>query len=269
MSAVRANFIFFTGLVHLALNSDPISTPQTMQHSAFELDHGGIVRTDRARKDICLVFTGHEFADGGDTIVSVLRRHKIRASFFFTGDFYRNPAHRALIRTLKKAGQYLGAHSDKHLLYCAWENRDSTLVTKTEFLADIKGNYAAMEKHGISVKDAPFFLPAYEWYNDTVAVWAKELGLTLINFTPGTSSNADYTTPDMGKQYRASDEIYERILHYEGDHKDGLNGFILLTHIGTDPRRTDKFYLKLDALVTELVARGYRFTLPGESIPEH
>ncbi|MBC7893715.1 MAG: polysaccharide deacetylase family protein, partial [Sphingobacteriaceae bacterium] len=40
----------------------------------------------------------------------------------------------------------------------------------------------------------------------------------------------------------------------------GLNGFVLLFHVSTDPRRTDKFYDRLDALLTELKRRGYGFT---------
>ena len=33
--------------------------------------------------------------------------------------------------------------------------------------------------------EAYLFLPPYEWYNQTISNWAKELGLTLINYTPG------------------------------------------------------------------------------------
>jgi hypothetical protein len=40
---------------------------------------------------IALVFTGDEFADGGDLIASTLRQQNIKASFFFTGRFYKNP----------------------------------------------------------------------------------------------------------------------------------------------------------------------------------
>lgn len=40
---------------------------------------------------------------------------------------------------------------------------------------------------------------------------------------------------------------------------NGLNGFILLIHIGTDPRRTDKFYNYLPTLINELKNRGYEF----------
>jgi endoglucanase len=92
----------------------------------------------------------------------------------------------------------------------------------------------------------------------------------LVDFTPGTRSNADYTYPEMGNKYLSSDTIFNSILHYEMKSTNGLNGFILLVHIGTDPRRTDKFYWKLPALVNQLKERGYQFVrideLPNCSI---
>ena len=85
------------------------------------------------------------------------------------------------------------------------------------------------------------------------------MGLQLINYTPGTRSNADYTYPEMGEKYVDSKTIYQSILRYEQGSANGLNGFILLMHIGTDPRRKDKFYLYLPKLIKELKNRGYRF----------
>ena len=82
------------------------------------------------------------------------------------------------------------------------------------------------------------------------------MDLTLVNFSPGTLSAADYTHPEMSG-YRGSEEIYNSILSYEKKDEQGLNGFILLTHIGTDDRRSDKFYLKLDMLIKELKNKGY------------
>lgn len=72
----------------------------------------------------------------------------------------------------------------------------------------------------------------------------------------GTKSNADYTTPDM-KNYRTTDEIYSSIMQLE--ESKGLNGFILLLHIGTDAKRTDKFYYKLNNLILVLKQKGYSF----------
>ncbi len=226
---------------------------------ACERRYGGIVRMDTTVKTVHLVFTGHEYADGADTILAVLTRHRALASFFFTGDFYRTAAFASGLRALHDAGHYLGGHSDKHLLYAPWEKRDSLLVSKGEFLEDLEDNYRAMLPFGVTKRTAPYFLPPYEWYNDSISAWCGDAGLTLVNFTPGTSSNADYTIPEE-RNYVPSDSIAARILRYEAAHTNGLNGFLLLLHYGTHPHRTDKFYLRLDALLTELERRGYGFT---------
>jgi len=225
---------------------------------SFQRDEGGVIRGDTSQKTIALIFTGGDFADGGPHIRAVLAKRRIKAGFFFTGDFYRSPEKRELVRGLAADGHYLGPHSDKHLLYCSWEDRAKTLVTKDEFEHDILSNYEVMAEYGIRKEDAPYFIPPYEWYNSKIVEWSDGLGLSLFNFTPGTSSNADYTTPDM-KEYLTSEEIYRRILAYEKKDPRGLNGFILLIHIGTAPERTDKFYLRLESLIDEMISRGYTF----------
>lgn len=221
--------------------------------------YGANVRGDTTKKEIALVFTGDEFADGEKVIRSTLSKHKVKGSFFLTGNFYNNSAFSELIKGLLKEGHYLGAHSDKHLLYADWTKRDSLLVTQSEFTEDMKNNFDRMKKLGIKKEDARYFIPPFEWYNKSVVRWAQEINLTLINFTTGTRSTADYTYPQMGKSYLSSDEIYKSIIDYESKSKNGLNGFILLIHIGTDPRREDKFYFRLDSLLTELEKKGYHF----------
>ena len=221
------------------------------------VSHGGIIRMDTTQKKVYLVFTGHEFADGMDLIHDTLRTHGVRASFFFTGDFYRKNEFAGGIRRLRDAGHFLGAHSDRHLLYVPWEKRDSLLVDRESLQKDIGDNYAEMARLDISRRDAAFFMPPYEWYNETIASWVSEMGLILVNFTPGTRTNADYTTPSMGESYVSSSSIEKRLLEVEL--RDGLNGHILLLHVGTDPGREDKLYDILGAIVTELRARGYDF----------
>ena len=84
---------------------------------------------------MALVFTGDEFADGAGTIARTLTQNRAKASFFFTGRFYRNANFKSTIQELKRDGHYLGAHSDGHLLYCDWNNRDELLVSRE----DIRG----------------------------------------------------------------------------------------------------------------------------------
>ncbi|MCA0388136.1 MAG: glycoside hydrolase family 9 protein [Bacteroidetes bacterium] len=219
---------------------------------------GALTRLDSTKENIALVFTGHEFADGYKTITETLKQHNIKANFFFTGDFYRNPEFAEIIKDLKNSGHYLGAHSDKHLLYNSWEKRDSTLVTRLQFDTDVIDNYKEMAKFGISKDDAPFFLPPFEWYNREIAAWTEGMGLKLINFTPGTKSNQDWTIPS-GSYYYSSDSLYNSINNFESKSPSGLNGFLLLTHFGTHPERTDKFYFKLDELILYLKQKGYNF----------
>ncbi len=225
---------------------------------------GGIVRTDRSKRQISLVFTAADKNDGARRILETLQQCGVKGSFFFTGEFYeRFPQ---TIEQLMKAGHYVGAHSDGHLLYCAWERRDSTLVDRQQFESDMQAIYGRMSRAGIDPSQTRIFVPPYEYYNETIAAWARGMGLRIVNFTPGTWTNADYTTPDM-TNYRSSRAIYNRVMEVEK--REGLNGHILLFHLGTDERRTDKFYDRyLERLIRTLQKRGYTFVALPEAVGE-
>ena len=238
---------------------------QTQPGMNFTYSHGAIIRGDSTKKNIALVFTGHEFAEGGNFIANTLQQQKINASFFFTGKFYYDDKNDNLVRQLAKNGHFLGSHSFDHLLYCDWNKRDSLLITKEQFTFDLLGLNERLGHISDNAGDPPslrktlyYFLPPYEWYNDTIAAWTKELNKQLINYTPGTLSHADYTTI-MDKNYRGSAEIYNSIINYEKTKPAGLNGFVLLMHVGAGPGRTDKFYTSLPELIKYLKQKGYHF----------
>lgn len=243
--------LFFTFISFLTLPLDIWA-----QVGDFTYAHGGIIRADQRHPRIALVFTAHEYAEGGEFILKALQDNGIKASFFFTGEFCRKQEAVPLIQKVRNQGHYLGAHSDQHLLYCDWEDRQRLLVDKATFVKDVTDNYSEMRNFGINEQEAKYFLPPYEWYNDSISRWTEDLGLTLVNFSPGTRSNADYTTPDMAN-YVDSETIFKQILAYEKQNPYGLNGFILLLHLGVGPKRTDKFHLLLPDLLRTLKARNY------------
>lgn len=216
---------------------------------------GGIIRTDPSVRHIDFVFTAADKADGADRIISTLRKYNIKGGFFFTGEFFE--LYPDVVRRLVAEGHYVGSHSYGHLLYAPWGKRDSLLVTRQEFEEDMFKSYKVLRELGIT--DAPYFIPPYEHYNATISSWARQLGLQVINYTPGTLTNGDYTTPGMSR-YFSSKEILGKIREYERTDPDGLNGHIMLIHFGTDPSRTDKFYDKLPGLIRELRRKGYSFT---------
>jgi peptidoglycan/xylan/chitin deacetylase (PgdA/CDA1 family) len=222
---------------------------------------GGIIRGDKSKKEIALVFTADEFGDGLPTITHTLQQQNVKASFFFTGNAY--DAFQPAIKQLYKAGHYLGPHSDKHPLYCDWKNRDSLLITQPAFEADMQQNLKKMHVLGIDTSKVHYYIPPYEWWNKQIAEWSFKMGLQVVNFTPGTRSNADYTYPEMGAAYKSSEEIYKSIMSF-----GNLNGVILLVHAGTDSRRKDKFYNQLNRLIIELKKEGYQFKKINE-LMEH
>ena len=211
-----------------------------------------------------VVFTAHDQADGAQSIIATLKKHNVKGSFFFTGHFYEQFPQ--VVRELLADGHYVGTHGYRHLLYAPWDNRDSCLVEKQEFVDDIKTAYATMATFGITPQSAPYFIAPYEWYNDHHASWARQMGLQIVNYTPGTASNEDYTwhgiEQETGAKYRSNRWLYDRILQKEQE--NGLNGHLLMVHFGTDPRRTEKFYNRLSDIITTLTKRGYTFV----SLPE-
>ena len=153
----------------------------------------------------------------------------------------------------------MGPHSNNHLLYCDWNNRDSLLVTHDVFAKDMQQNITSTKSLGIDTKPVSFYIPPYEWWNDTIVNWSRQLGLQVINFTPGINTNADYTYPEMGTAYKTSETLIQSLKQFEENNADGLNGAIVLIHAGTDPRRKDKLYNRLNEIVEYLQAQGYHF----------
>lgn len=245
-----ASLVYLMAALEDASSASPAST----------VYQGAIIRGDTTRKKLALIFSADSFNDGRQYVRDVLSAEGVKAGFFLTGNFLDNPDNKAFIEHIRDEGHYISGHSDKHLLFCDWTNRDSLLVSKATFQTDLNKNLEKLGSFGIQTGELKYFLPPYEWYNQTVSDWYAENRKQLINFTPGTRVTADYTWPSMGRKYVDSGTIWESIMDYEQTGQSGLNGFILLVHLGTEPTRKDKFYNKLPALIKTLRGQGYTFT---------
>lgn len=223
------------------------------QHNATYDTYGAIRRGDSTQKNISLIFTAHEFDDGYEVIREVLEKNNVKSAFFLTGEYVSK--NKDKVKELFDAGHYIGPHSYKHLLYVDWDN-GTTIVTKKEFTKDLKKNIGLLGKLGVKHKKQ-IFVPPYEWYNEEIVKWTKELDYSLVNFTPGLRTSADYTIPEMNDRYVGCEEILRGVLEKES--KDGLNGYIVLVHLGVDAQRQDKFYNYLDEMIVKLTAQGYKF----------
>lgn len=220
-------------------------------------DHGAVIRGDTSRRQLALIFTGGAYGEGTEFILDTLREKDVQAGFFVTGDYIARPNRHALLRRMITEGHYLGPHSHAHPLYCEWENRERTLVSREFFTNDLARNIADLRRCGALPADRPvYFMPPYEWYNAEQVRWAAEMGVTLFNFTPGSGSNRDWI-PEGHARFACSPRILHDILAYEQQDPHGLGGFLLLLHLGS--QRADKMHVHLPALIDELRGRGYTF----------
>jgi peptidoglycan/xylan/chitin deacetylase (PgdA/CDA1 family) len=240
-------------------------TVPDLSSKPWTLVEGGVVRGDTSRKELALIFTGGDFGEGTGHILDVLAANKIKASFFFSGDYLRKPEHQEYLKRVVRDGHYLGPHSDKHELYCPWEDRKKTLVSEEFFKSDLRKNIDDLRRYGALPKDRlVYFIPPYEWYNEDQSRWSREMGVLLFNFTPGSGSNRDWA-PEDHKSFVPSQKIIDDILAYEMKDEHGLNGFLLLLHVGS--QRRDKTFLLLGELLDGLRARGYKFVTVDELLP--
>jgi peptidoglycan/xylan/chitin deacetylase (PgdA/CDA1 family) len=230
---------------------------------------GAPVRGDTSQKRIALIFTGGDHGEGTPSILDALAARRLKASFFVTGDFLRKPDFAQHLRRAVADGHYVGPHSDKHLLYAPWEDRSRTLVTRDAFRADLQKNIDDLRALGALRGDddaaAPvYFIPPFEWYNADQVRWSREMNVVLFNFTPGSGSNRDFA-PEGHKAFVLSPKLVDDILAYEQKDPHGLNGFLLLLHLGS--QRQDKVHPQIPRLLDELTKRGYQFVRVDRVLP--
>lgn len=238
-------------------------TPVALNRLRCELTDGAVTRGSKERKAIAVAFTGHQFAEGGEVILRELEKHRAKASFFLTGDFVTNAVFATMIRRIIDDGHYYGSHSDKHLLYCSWDKAKQTLVTRGQLRTDLQSNHWKLEQFETNQYPGRYFIPPFEHYNRQIVDWAKRMNFALINYTPGTRSNADYTG-EADTNFVSSQAIFDSIVQREREDPHGLNGFILLFHLGSGPARADKFHSRFGELLDTLAAKGYQFVRVDE-----
>ena len=220
--------------------------------------YGAIVRLNPASKTIHFVFTSDGNMNGADFILKVLKEKGIKGSFFVTGNHLRNPKLKDITKRVIKEGHYLGGHSDRHALYADWSAERKSLMTPEQIISDLKQNYVELAKFGITLENAPYFLPGYEHYNAESVDIINSMGLKVVNYTPGTGTPADYTTIDM-PSFKGAQELIDGLYKYEEEF--GLDGAIVMFHPGIHPDRpqSEHLYRRLGEIIDYLAAKGYNF----------
>lgn len=250
-------------LVYLFSNYEKKEYDQKKLYDKIVEKDGFMIRGDTTKKNIALVFTAHNKNDGFEFIKSALDSSNIKASFFFTGDFYRNKNNKSIVELLIRNGHCLGLLSDKYTEFVANDATKTTLISFTDFKNDIKANYLAMEKFGLTREKSKYLFAPYYRYNAKIAHFTRQLGLEPVCNTPGTYIECDNTL-QFENNYYSNERILNQLNEFEKNNT--LNGTILSINMGTDAKRTEKFYKELNILIGSYMTQKYTFVTIDEML---
>jgi peptidoglycan/xylan/chitin deacetylase (PgdA/CDA1 family) len=226
------------------------------------------------KKVLALTFDGGSENNVSAEILDILRQAGIRCTFFLTGKFVER--YPQTVRQIVEEGHEVGNHtySHPHLTEYAASGRQ---VTKTgvdrEF---VQSQLKKMEEvfRELTGRDVVrLWRPPFGEHNREIRSWAAELGYRTVGWTVESQNGENFDTRDWvadpeSENYLSAEEIRDMILKAADAVPNGLNGAIILMHLGSH-RSSDFPHRKLPEIIEKLRKRGYRFVTVSELINDY
>ena len=191
------------------------------------------VKTDK--KQISLTFDGAWGNEDTATLLDILERKNVTATFFFTGGWISK--YPDDVKTILAKGHEVGNHSENH--------KQMSKLSKTQCKEEIQIVHDKVKE--LTGLEMTVFRPPFGDYNDTVIQAANELGYHVIQWDVDSLDWKDYGC--------------DSIIHTVTNHKHLGNGSIILMHNGAK-------YTKdaLEKMIVCLKEQGYEFVKVSELI---
>lgn len=194
-----------------------------------------IYSVDTDKKQAALTFDAAWGNEDTRILLSILKKHDVRATFFMTGQWAAK--YPEDVKMIKDSGHDLGNHSENH--------KNMGQLDEAQCKDEIMTVHEKVKKlTGVEMK---LFRPPYGDYNDQVIRTVTDCGYFPIQWDVDSLDWKDY----------GADNIVQTVL----DNKDLKNGSIILMHNGAK-------YTKdaLDAVITGLKEKGYELVPVSELI---
>lgn len=213
-------------------------------------------RLNTGEKILALTFDGGSEANGADSILQVLTRKGVPATFFLTGHFIRK--YPDLVRVMTQAGFEIANHSYNHPHLTTWaENfvHESMPNVNAAFIAAQLQRTDSLYQAVTGKKLAPYWRAPFGEHNQEILNWAAQAGYRHIGWSQNCDS-WDWVSDEQSDLYRTGTELLEHFLELEKS--GGLRGAIILMHLNSN-RISDHPFQMLEQLIDSLEINDYKF----------
>ncbi|MBD3320424.1 MAG: polysaccharide deacetylase family protein [Chitinivibrionales bacterium] len=236
----------------------------------FSLDNG-----DFSKKVVALTFDGGSHANAADEILDTLKNRNVKATMFVTGRFIVK--HTPLIRRIVNEGHELGNHTYSHPHLTAWA-QDHVHTTLPDITREVLGrelaraNAVLMDRLGREF--SPFWRAPYGERNRQICRWALTHGYLHVGWRQGRTwyqnlDSNDWVPDEDTPGYHSPQEVFEKVMAMAQSEPYGINGGIILMHLGTVRReREERVHIILGKLIDELRLMGYRLVTVSGMLKE-
>jgi peptidoglycan/xylan/chitin deacetylase (PgdA/CDA1 family) len=227
------------------------------------------------KKLVALTFDGGDRANAVADILDTLLSRNVKATMFLTGEFMLRQ--RDAVRLIVSRGHEIGSHtfSHPHLTSFGQDHTQTTLPSVTEaFLARELAKTDSVFSAVYGARLSPLWRSPYGEHNRTICAWAQRAGFLHIGWGQGRTwrknlDSNDWTPNEETAGFHTPQEVFDKIVALAGEPPYGINGGIILMHLGTVRREREKqVHLIVGRLIDTLSAMGYRMVTVSELLRE-
>lgn len=223
-----------------------------------------LIRAPVGNREILLTFDGGSNANATPSILDTLKSERVKATFFLSGEYMQR--YPDLVRRIASEGHVVGNHtfSHPHLTSFSFNGRHTTLAGVTEeFLKSQLERTNDLFKLIAGRAMDPYWRAPFGEFNQQILRWARDAGYTHVFWTPYLDT-MDWVSSPEDPLFRTPQQILAQILAREAKRSGGVDGGVVLMHLGSE--RKDE--LRADRILPELIARlkakSYRFATVDE-----
>ena len=227
------------------------------------------------KKLIALTFDGASNSSAAGDILDTLKSRAVKATMFVTGDFIR--AFPDAVRRIVAEGYEVGNHTFSHPHLTSWA-QDRTHTTLPEiseaFLCSELKRADSLFYRVTGNHYAPFWRAPYGEKNRSLCIWALRCGYLHIGWRQGKTwrqglDSNDWVPDEETPGFHTPEQVVDKILALASDPAGGINGGIILMHLGTLRKDANmQMYRMLGKLIDDLKAMGYTFVTTSEMLKE-